>query len=132
MYMFFLNRAFIVFSKLQIQCFSFIIQSFPKVWTPPSLPPAPFSEGIPSFWVPPSFWSKFKKLPPSFWQPSKLVHVNCISTLKWRCYILYYTSQSRISSLLLILSGSTLYLLLTLALVWCAIWCTRGMNMKHF
>ena len=43
------------------------------------------------FWVPPFFWSKFKKLPPSFWQPSKLVHVNCKKHLKMKvlCFVPY-------------------------------------------
>ena len=31
---------------------------------PPSPPPAPLSEGTPPIWVPPSVWSKLKKLPP--------------------------------------------------------------------
>ena len=55
----------------------------------------PFSEGThpPSFWVTPSFWSKFKKLPPSFWQPPKLVHVSCKKHFK-RCYVSYYTKST--------------------------------------
>ena len=44
----------------------------------------PFSKGTPPFWVPPIFWSKFKKLPPSFWEPSKLVHVNCKKNFKMK------------------------------------------------
>ena len=43
------------------------------------------------FWVPPSFWSKFKKLLLFFWEPSKLVHVNCKKHLKMKVlsFILY-------------------------------------------
>ena len=63
--------------------------SFLQGWNPPFLREPP----PPPFWVPPSFWSKLKKLPPSFWEPSKLVHVSCMKHLKWRCYVLYYTKS---------------------------------------
>ena len=69
---------------LFLSTFKTIVSS--RVGTPP------FSEGTPPFWVPPSFWSKLKKLPPSFWQPSKLVHVNCKKHFKIKVlrFILYY------------------------------------------
>ena len=43
-----------------------------------------------TFWVPLSFWSKFKKLPPSFWEPSILVYVNCNKHFKMKvlCFAL--------------------------------------------
>ena len=68
-------RLFLLFFKdiaLGIRRYSVIVSS--RVGTPPP----PFSEGAlpPAFWVPPSFWSQFKKLPLSFWDPSKLVHAN--------------------------------------------------------
>ena len=46
--------------------------SFLQGWKPPFLR------------EPPSFWSKFKKIPTPFWQPSKLVHVNCMKHFKMK------------------------------------------------
>ena len=43
-----------------------------------------FLREAPSFWVPSSFWSKFKKLIPFFWEPSKLVHANCMKHFKMK------------------------------------------------
>ena len=50
----------------------------------------PFSEGSSPFWVPPSFWSKFK-VTPLFLKPSKLVPVNCKKHLKMKVlrFVLY-------------------------------------------
>ena len=83
-----------------------------------------FSEGTtpppPPFLGTPSFWSKFKKLPHSFWEPSKLVHVNSKKHFKMKVlrFVSTIQSQLRVSlTLLFLLSGSTLYLLLTLFLV---------------
>ena len=45
---------------------SILLHSFFQGWNPP------FLREPSSFWVPLSFWCKFKKLPPSFWEPSKL------------------------------------------------------------
>ena len=62
----------------------------------------------PCFLGTPLFLKKFKKLPP-LWQSSNLVHVSCIKLFKMKVFVLYYTSQLRISlSLLFIFSGSTL------------------------
>ena len=104
----------------------FIVSS--RVGTPP-----PFSEGTPSF------WNKFKKLPTSFWEPSKLVHVNCKNTLKWRCYVSYYTkSIENIINITLFTFrlNSVFYYLhflwLNMAFNVFHTWCARGMNMKHF
>ena len=57
-------------------------------------PPPFFFEGTPPFWVPPSFWRKFKNLPLSFWQRSKLVHVNCKKHFKMKVYVSYYTKST--------------------------------------
>ena len=52
----------------------------------------PFSEGSP-FLGTPSFWSKFKKLPPlSESHPNWCMQI-VWNTLKWRCYISYYTKS---------------------------------------
>ena len=63
--------------------------SFLQGWNPP--PPLLWGNPLPPFWVPPSFWCKFKKLPPSFWEPSNLVHANCKKHLKIKvlCFVLY-------------------------------------------
>ena len=70
-----------------------------------------------------SFWSKFKMLSRSFWDPSKLVQANCkkhfkMKVLRFVLSIVTILSQSRTSlTLIFLLSGSTLYLLLTFSLV---------------
>ena len=47
----------------------------------------------PPFWVPPSFWSKFKKLPPlSESHPNWCMKI-VRNTIKWRCYVSYYTKS---------------------------------------
>ena len=93
-------------------------------WNPPFLraPPVPF-QGTPSF------WNKFKKS-----RHLSDSHPNCCmwivrNTLKWRCYALYF--QLRISSLLFILSDSTLYLMLTLALVRYFLYCSSYLTCKR-
>ena len=71
--------------------------------------------GNPTFWAPPSSWNKFKKLLPSFWEPSKLVHINCMKHFKMKVLRFVLSSLRTSLSLLFVFSGSTLYLLLTLA-----------------
>ena len=79
-------------------------------------PPPPFSEGTTPFWLPSSFWCKFKKLTPSFWEPSKLVHANCKKHFKMKvlCFVLYQVKWEHHWHCTLYL---LLYLLLTLSLV---------------
>ena len=54
-------------------------------------PPLSEETSSPPFWVPPSFWCKFKKLPLSFWEPSRLAHANCKKHLRMKalCFIQY-------------------------------------------
>ena len=79
---------FIVCLYLCVHMFLWMyMHSFLQGWNPPLF------WGNPPFLGTSSFWSKFKKLTPSFWEPSKLVHANCMKTLKWRSYISYYTKS---------------------------------------
>ena len=100
---------------------------------------SPFSEGTPPFWVPPSFWSIFKKLPPSLFLRAIQIGACKLYETFQNEGVTFHTilSQFRISlSLLFIISGSTLYLLLTLwldiAFNIFHIWYPKRMNMKHF
>ena len=78
----------------------------------------------PSFWVPPSFWSKFK-VTPSFWEPSKLMHANYKKhfEVKVLCFV---QSIENINNITLFTFSLNHVLLLTLSLVRC--W----LMTKHF
>ena len=71
----------VVFPLLVMQWHSFLQGWYPL-----------FSDGTPSpFWVLSSFWCKFKKLPPlSESHPNWYMQI-VRNTLKWRCYLSYYT-----------------------------------------
>ena len=53
----------------------------------------PFCEGTLPFWVPPSFWSKFKNYPPFSESYSNWCIQILWNTLKWRSYISYFTKS---------------------------------------
>ena len=81
-----MKLTFVLNSNMKIHIY--IVSS--RVGTPP---PSPFSEGTSSFWVPPSFWWKFKKLPQLCESHPNWCMQIVRNTLKWRCHNSYYTKS---------------------------------------
>ena len=99
-----------------------------------------FLEGPPTpLWVPPSFWSKFKKFPPfSECHPDWCMQI-VRNTIKWRCYVLYYTKSIENIINITVFTFRLNSVFYYLHFLWLDIafndfhtWCARGMNMKHF